>query len=257
MTGPANDQDETATSGKLKLGIHPDASVKKRYSHSGGYCWISEKNPSSANVSVYRGSIFEASTHTPTQILKLMYHWCCQTTVTNVKQWVKVDDHSVNFYWKLMRSLCVGTVQNELVNLGGANKIVEIGVISLGTTQGNAREVKVEVLGVMERATGKLRLKATEPVKGASSDERFTRIFEPIPLWIDHDSKIITDFSIDKEHLSRLGYNNVQQGSYTTNDMVMEYLKKVVPKMFQVLPLILPYLLFAFTEFYCHSVKIN
>ena len=139
MTRPANDQDETATSGKLKLGIHPDASVKKRYSHSGGYCWISEKNPSSANVSVYRGSIFEASTHTPTQILKLMYHWCCQTTVTNVKQWVKVDDHSVNFYWKLMRSLCVGTVQNELVNLGGANKIVEIGVISLGTTQGNAR----------------------------------------------------------------------------------------------------------------------
>ena len=109
----------------------------------------------------------------------------------------------------------------------------------------------------MERATGKLRLKATEPVKGASSDERFTRIFEPIPLWIDHDSKIITDFSIDKEHLSRLGYNNVQQGSYTTNDMVMEYLKKVVPKMFQVLPLILPYLLFAFTEFYGNSTKIN
>ena len=108
------------------------------------------------------------------------------------------------------------------------------------TSDGNKREVRVEVLGVMDRSSGKVRLRATEPVPGASQAARFTKIFEPIPVWIDRGSRIITDFSIDKERLARLGYNNISQCSMAnkraeqTNTQVMDFLKRVVPKMFQV-----------------------
>ena len=61
-------------SGKLKLGMYSDA---KRFPNSGGYVWISDGN-SNKFISVYRGSLFEASTHAPNVILKLIYHWCCQ-----------------------------------------------------------------------------------------------------------------------------------------------------------------------------------
>ena len=160
----------------------------------------------------------------------------------NVLQWVKVDHQTVHFYWQLFRAACVASVQEELVTFGGPGKVVEIGVISLGTTtsDGNKREVRVEVLGVMDRATGRIRLRATEPVQGASQAERFTKIFEPVPVWIDASSRIVTDFSIDKERLARLGYANISQCSLSskrvdaTNSQIMDYLKRVVPKMFQV-----------------------
>ena len=71
---------------------------------------------------------------------------------------------------------------------------------------------------------------------------RFGKIFEPLPIWIHPGSKIVTDFSVDKETLVKLGYKNVSQCSLSqaqgqrpesTNQQIMEYLKKVVPKMFQ------------------------
>merc|ERR1719312_1749568 len=70
---PADQKGDGA--GKMKLGMYSDA---KRFPNSGGYVWISETN-SNKFVSVYRGSLFEASTHTPTVVLKLIYHWCCHT----------------------------------------------------------------------------------------------------------------------------------------------------------------------------------
>ena len=142
-----------------------------------------------------------------------------------------------------MRCICVATVQEEIINLGGSEKAVELGVISLGTTttDGNRREVKVEVLGILERTTGKMRLRATEPVAGSSQAERFARIFKPLPTWIRRDTRIIADFSVDRERLVNMGYNNVFQCSAgatvkrsdNTNAMIMDYLKKVVPRMFQ------------------------
>ena len=56
----------------------------------------------------------------------------------------------------------------SLIISGGNDKAIELGVISLGTTttDGNRREVKVEVLGVLERGTGRIRLRATEPIAG-------------------------------------------------------------------------------------------
>ena len=103
-------------------------------------------------------------------------------------------------------------------------------------------QVKVEVLGVLERATGKIRLRATEPVVGSNQAERFARIFKPLPTWIRRDSRIIADFSVDRERLINMGYTNVFQCSAgasvkradNTNATIMDYLKKVVPRMFQV-----------------------
>ena len=49
-----------------------------------------------------QGSIFEISNYTPTVILKLIYHWACQTNLPNVAQWVKVDNTQIdNFYTNL------------------------------------------------------------------------------------------------------------------------------------------------------------
>jgi len=222
---------------KLKLGMYSDS---KKFPNSGGYVWINEANPSKF-VSVFRGSIFEATSQAPTVVLKLLYHWSCQTSISNILQWVKVENPLVNQFWELFRAVCTATVQDELVNLGGKGKVAEIGVISLGTTSsdGKNREVRVEVLGMLDRATGTVRLRATEPIKGASQNERFAKIFEPLPVWVDMNTRIMTDLSIDKDRLSRLGYANVTQCNpqaksvSQTNQQVMEYLKRVVPKMFQ------------------------
>jgi hypothetical protein len=56
---------------------------------------------------------------------------------------VKVDHNIINTYYQVFRSICVSSVQEELVNMGGPGKNVEIGVISLGTTSvdGSKREV--------------------------------------------------------------------------------------------------------------------
>ena len=53
-------------------------------------------------------------------------------------------------------------------------------------------KVRVEVLGVLDRATGLVRLRATEPSVGATQIERFSKIFEPMPIWVQRNTKIIT-----------------------------------------------------------------
>lgn len=94
--------------------------------------------------------------------------------------------------------------------------------------------MKVEVLGVLDRSTGNFRLRATEPRTGP---DRFANIFAPLPIWVLKASKIVTDNSVDREKLKVMGYTNVVQTvkkNEFTNSRVMDYLKKVVPKMFQV-----------------------
>ena len=61
-------------------------------------------------------------------------------------------------------------------------------------------------------------------------------------MWVLKGSKILTDYSIDKDRLRTMGYsvivqcNASAQNRRTTdsNGNVMDYLKKIVPKMFQV-----------------------
>jgi hypothetical protein len=77
------EQYDTNTKKKLKLGMYSDS---KKFPHSGGYVWIAEGNQKQF-TSVFKGSIFEITSHSPTVILKLMYHWSCQTNI-NVRVYV-------------------------------------------------------------------------------------------------------------------------------------------------------------------------
>ena len=52
--------------------------------------------------------------------------------MNNVLQWVKVDNNTVDTFYRHLRCICIASVQEEIVNLGGANKAIELGVISLG-----------------------------------------------------------------------------------------------------------------------------
>ena len=129
---------------KLKLGMYSDG---KKFPHSGGYVWIQE-GAANKYTSVFKGSIFEMAASPPTVLLKLLYHWSCQTNIPNVAQWVKVDNAAIDAFFTACRAICVGAVQEEVIGLGVAGKhqtqgVVEVGVISLGptTADGQKREV--------------------------------------------------------------------------------------------------------------------
>ena len=131
------------TKKKMKLGKYSD---NKKFPNSGGYVWVSEgssRGQQKQYVSVFRGSMFEASNHSPTVILKLLYHWSCQTNIQNVVQWVKVDYSTINMFYQMFRSVCVCSIQEEVVNMGGPGMAVEIGIISLGTTSADGKRRKV------------------------------------------------------------------------------------------------------------------
>ena len=102
----------------------------QKFPHSGGYVWIQE-GAANKYTSVFRGSVFEASTSPPTVLLKLIYHWSCQvvpahspgvltpvqTNIPNVAQWVKVDNTAIDTFFGVCRSLCVVAVQEEVGHL--------------------------------------------------------------------------------------------------------------------------------------------
>ncbi|XP_065341827.1 uncharacterized protein row [Cloeon dipterum] len=236
-------RDQYGNSIKLKLGMYSD---NTKFPFSGGYVWISECCPQKF-VSVFSGSLFESSPHPPTVLLKLIYHWCCQTSVNNVVQWVKVDNFYVKNFYTLVRAVCTAAIHTKLGHIGGIKSYVEVGVISLGTTtqDGHQRQVKVEVLGVMDYENKKVRLMAVEPMAESERNlrRRFSKILEPLSSWVHPASTILTDFSIDKSTLQALGFNNVYQniaseagtmlgGQRRNNANIMDYLRKVVPKIF-------------------------
>lgn len=104
-------------------------------------------------------------------------------------------------------------------------------------------KVKVEVLGVLNPETSELRLRACEPViEGERSyKRRFNNILNPLKDWVHKDSTILTDFTVDKSTLQEMGFTNVTQSAFseqtprntTSNYHIMEYLRKIVPRMFQ------------------------
>lgn len=227
---------------KLKLGLYSDVS---KFPFSGGYVWVSDCCPQ-RYVSVFSGSIFEGAPHPPTVLLKLMYHWCCQTNVQNVIQWVKIDNFYCKNFFTYMRSVCLAAVHEKHEKLGGPLKKVEVGVISLGTTSqdGNQRQVKVEVLGVMDVESKAVRLRAVEPLQEGERNykRRFVKILEPLKQWVHSESIIQTDYTVDKGTLWNMGFDQVLQFTIpdppnnTTkvgNQNIMEYLRRIVPRMFQ------------------------
>lgn len=223
----------------LKLGMYSDTS---KFPYSGGYFWISDCCPTRF-TSVFHGSLFEGSPHPPSVILKLIYHWACQTNVSNVVNWVKVDNVYLKSLYTLLRSVCTLALCRHMKMLGGPKKSIEIGVISLGTTtqDGQQRQVKVEVLGVLDPEAKILRLRAVEPLLDAekSYKKRFSKILEPLSDWVDKESIILTDLTVDKGTLNSMGYKTVvqvpaaEQTSKNSNANIMDYLRRIVPRMFQ------------------------
>ncbi|KAF2881666.1 hypothetical protein ILUMI_24523 [Ignelater luminosus] len=222
---------------KLKLGMYSDVS---KFPYSGGYVWISECCPHRF-VSVFSGSLFEGSPHPPSVILKLIYHWACQTNVQNVVQWVKVDNLYVKGMNTWLRAICTVALHSHIAPLGGAGRRVEVGVISLGTTSqdGQQRQVKVEVLGLLETDLKRIRLRAVEPVVDGDRNykKRFSKILEPLLHWVHPDSIIVTDLTVDKSTLHGMGFAHVLQSTSNdhnaSNHTIMEYLRRIVPRMFQ------------------------
>ncbi|KAI9554420.1 hypothetical protein GHT06_019692 [Daphnia sinensis] len=216
---------------------------ENKFPYSGGYVWIT-KCCDRNFVSIFRESIFEDAAHSPTVLLKLIYHWACQTTVANVVQWVKIDHLYLRLFYTMLRSVCTVEVHTSTPLFGAKNGRVEVGVISLGTTStdGKRRDVKVEVLGVYDQETKKFRLRACEPIVGDTrSRARFTKILEPLPRWVNQKAIIMTDFTVDRSALEELGFRHVVQKNLNTvpaddrlnNRTVMDYLRKTVPKVFQ------------------------
>lgn len=226
----------------LKLGIYSDVS---KFPFSGGYVWISDCCPQRF-VSVFSGSIFEGSPHPPTVLVKLIYHWVVQTSIQNVIQWVKVDNLYVKGFYTHLRSICTAAVAEKFSRMGGPNKKIEIGVVSLGITAhgGKSRNVKVEVLGIMDPVSKIVRLQAVEPIKMGDPDyqSRFIKLLNPVKEWVDKDSIILTDYTVDKPTLQSIGFKTIYQvpageeqstQNKYSNHNVMNYLRNNVPKMFQ------------------------
>lgn len=128
---------------KLKLGMFSDSGT---FQCSGGYVWISSCCPDRF-VSVFSGSIFQAAPHSPTVLLKLIYHWSCQTNVQNVISWVKVTNYYVKTFYAILRSICTAGIWQKCKKMGGRHSMIQVGVISLGTTSqdGNLRQVKYQL----------------------------------------------------------------------------------------------------------------
>ncbi|CRL06756.1 CLUMA_CG019459, isoform A [Clunio marinus] len=224
----------------LKLGMYSDAG---KFPYSGGYVWISQCCPTRF-VSVFNRSIFEGAPYAPTVLLKLIYHWTCQTNVTNVVQWVKVDNLYLKNFYSWLRSVCTLALQTHMGKMGGYNKKIEMGVISLGTTtqDGKQRQVKVEVLGILDPEQKLVRLRAVEPLSDGEQNhkKRFAKILEPLGEWVSRDSTILTDLTVDKNVLHQMGFKNIVQVSpqdqtrvANSNASIMDYLRRIVPRMFQ------------------------
>ncbi|XP_039278368.1 uncharacterized protein LOC111062200 isoform X1 [Nilaparvata lugens] len=227
---------------KLQLGVYSDPS---KYQNSGGYVWLSECCPQKSK-SVFTGSIFEDAPFPPNIILKLIYHWACQTSIMNIVAWVKVSSLFIKTFFTSLRAVCTTAVHEKYEKLGGENVKVEVGVISLGTTasDGGGRQVKIEVLGMMETESKLMRLQAIEPTPGLdkNSKKKFKTVLESMEHLVHKNSIIYTDFTIDKSTLQSMGFKNIIQSSNIdpnkkvlkdSNINIMEYLKKAVPKMFQ------------------------
>lgn len=86
-----------------------------------------------------------------------------------------------------------------------------------------------------------IRLRAVEPVSDADRNykKRFQTILEPLSRWVNRDSIIAIDLTVDKMTLYQMGFKNIVQAAANdnsarhTNSAVMDYLRRIVPRMFQ------------------------
>ncbi|KAG7167549.1 Pogo transposable element-like 92 [Homarus americanus] len=191
---------------KLTLGKFLDPKV---LSSSGGYVWISECC-GKKYVSVYSGSIFGSTPIDkvpPTSVLKLVYHWACQTSISNVELWVKVEKTFINKMYQYMRCISSVMLQDKVYDFGFDGTTVELGIVSLGTStaDGAKKALKVEILGLYDRIMKSYRLFAFEPEPGSSS-RRFVRILKPLERVVHINAIILCDQSVDRNCLYNMNY---------------------------------------------------
>lgn len=133
--------------------------------------------------------------------------------------------------------------------MGGAGKYIEVGIITLGTSlpsqTNGAKQVKIEILGVFDPVSKAIRLKVVNPqgapTNSATAKSRVLQILWPLKHWVHKDSVIVIDMGIEKSLILEMGFKNVLQSKSTTiakssapsNNNVMNYLKVIIPKMFQ------------------------
>ncbi|CAL4069759.1 unnamed protein product, partial [Meganyctiphanes norvegica] len=226
---------------KLKLGMFSDPKV---LSTSGGYVWISDCC-GKKYVSVYSGSIFGSTPIDkvpPSSVLKLIYHWACQTSIQNVESWVKVDKMFINKMYQYNRCVCSVILHEKVFDFGFDGTTVELGIVSLGTStaDGNKKAVKVEILGLYDRKMKSYRLFASEPEPGSNSRQRFMRILKPMERVVHRNAIILCDQSVDRNCLYSLSFVKVSvcdasdnEDNLQSNGRIMSYLRRHVPKMFQ------------------------
>ncbi|XP_071454647.1 uncharacterized protein [Hetaerina americana] len=230
----------------FKLGIYFDSS---KFPNSGGYVWVSDCC-GQRHLSVFSGSLFEGVPHTPKTMLKLIYHWACQTSPANISQWVQVDMNYIKSFNASMRAISTCVVHEKLRGLGGWQREVEVAIMTLGTStnDGKSKQVKVEILGVLDQEKNIVRLLAVEPTKRTpgtptSVKRDYHHILAPLVIWVDKKSIIVTDLSIDQNCLHDLGFQNVRQTTPNAptgrNLKIVEYLSTSIPRSFQnVLPML-------------------
>jgi len=89
--------------------------------------------------------------------------------------------------------------------LGGTDKLVEVGIITLGTavnqTPSNQKPIKIEIVGIFDSAAKVVRMKVINPLGQSAvttSQTRVQQILWPLKNWVDKDSTVLIDNSIDK-----------------------------------------------------------
>lgn len=95
------------------------------------------------------------------------------------------------------------------------------------------------MLGILECKTKLIRLRAVEPLADGERNykKRFAKILEPLEHWVHPNSTIITDLTVDKGTLQQMGFTTVMQPAVNdcvnSNKAIMDYLRRIVPRMFQ------------------------
>ncbi|KAF0306005.1 hypothetical protein FJT64_022450 [Amphibalanus amphitrite] len=235
---------------QLRLGMFTDSD---KLIQSGGYVWV--KNCCRPKfLSVHYGSLFDANrlsgTNTlPVQVLKLMYHWSCQTPLHNVIQWLKVRPALVDEVYGLLRAVCMLKTEEPAGQLGGGGRVVQVGLVSLGTSgpDGLNKNVKVEVqcpfsplapvspqvevLGVKDETTGEIRMVGFEP----RIKNRIRAVVSAVQDWVQAESSLLLDHSISPQPF-RAHFQEVANAPPASKDIsgnIMHYLRRSMPRMFQ------------------------
>ena len=92
----------------------------------------------------------------------------------------------------------------------------------------------MRVLGVYDRSTGNFRLRAAEP-RADGPHECFNQLVAKFPTWVKRGTRIMSDMFIDNDRIRSMGYEVKIQNTSGSGRHIMDYLKKIVPKMFQVI----------------------